>query len=81
MIALSFQTMKAQLGFSHEVGAIVGPVAFQSDYGENQNFDTNKAYSFASPFIKSFEFFPDSTFPKPILATFSNSFFPFGTET
>lgn len=42
MIALSVQTMKAQLGFSHEVGAIVGPVAFQSDYGVNQDFDTNK---------------------------------------
>lgn len=42
IMALPFQSMKAQLGFSHEVGAIVGPVAFQSDYGENQNFDTNK---------------------------------------
>ena len=42
MVALSAQMMKAQLGFSHEVGAIVGPVAFQSDYGINQNFDTNK---------------------------------------
>ncbi|MFD0963198.1 THC0290_0291 family protein [Pseudofulvibacter geojedonensis] len=42
IIALSVQTIKAQLGFSHEVGAIVGPVAFQSDYGVNQNFDTNK---------------------------------------
>jgi hypothetical protein len=24
----------AQFGFSHEVGVIAGPVAFQSDYGE-----------------------------------------------
>jgi hypothetical protein len=31
----------SQYGFSHEVGAIVGPVAFQSDYGERQNFETN----------------------------------------
>jgi len=31
----------AQFGFSHEIGAIVGPVAFQSDYGERYDFDTN----------------------------------------
>ena len=31
----------AQYGFSHEVGAIVGPVAFQSDYGERHDFSTN----------------------------------------
>jgi hypothetical protein len=27
----------AQLGFSHEIGAIAGPVAFQSDYGERHD--------------------------------------------
>ena len=31
----------AQFGFSHEIGGIVGPVAFQSDYGERHNFSTN----------------------------------------
>lgn len=31
----------AQFGFSHEVGIIAGPVAFQSDYGERHNLDTN----------------------------------------
>ncbi len=31
----------AQFGFSHEVGAIVGPVAFQSDYGERHDLKTN----------------------------------------
>ncbi len=31
----------AQFGFSHEVGVIVGPVAFQSDYGERYNVATN----------------------------------------
>ena len=31
----------AQFGFSHEIGAIVGPVAFLSDYGERHNFATN----------------------------------------
>jgi hypothetical protein len=33
--------INAQFGFSHEVGIIVGPVAFQSDYGERHNFKTN----------------------------------------
>jgi hypothetical protein len=34
-------SVNAQFGFSHEVGAIVGPVAFQSDYGERHDTDTN----------------------------------------
>ncbi|MBB1193736.1 glutamate dehydrogenase [Flavobacterium sp. SOK18b] len=28
-------------GFSHEVGVVVGPIAFQSDYGERYDFSTN----------------------------------------
>lgn len=32
---------KAQFGFSHEIGVIAGPVAFQSDYGERHDFETN----------------------------------------
>jgi len=35
-------TSNAQLGFSHELGFITGPVAFQSDYGERYDFNTNK---------------------------------------
>lgn len=31
----------AQFGFSHEVGVIAGPVAFQSDYGQRYDFKTN----------------------------------------
>ncbi len=31
----------AQYGFSHEIGAIAGPVWFQSDYGERHDFSTN----------------------------------------
>jgi hypothetical protein len=27
--------------FSHEVGVIAGPVAFQSDYGQRYNLNTN----------------------------------------
>ena len=34
-------TTFAQAGFSHEIGLITGPVAFQSDYGERKDFDTN----------------------------------------
>lgn len=34
-------SINAQFGFSHEIGAIVGPVAFQSDYGERHDFSTN----------------------------------------
>ncbi|HEU0137383.1 MAG TPA: glutamate dehydrogenase [Flavobacterium sp.] len=35
----------AQYGFSHEIGVIVGPVAFQSDYGERHDFSTNAGNS------------------------------------
>ncbi|MEO6346872.1 MAG: glutamate dehydrogenase [Aquaticitalea sp.] len=31
----------SQLGFSHEIGVIVGPVAFQSDFGVRHNLETN----------------------------------------
>jgi len=34
-------TAKAQFGFSHEIGVIAGPVAFQSDYGERHDLSTN----------------------------------------
>lgn len=36
------QELTAQLGFSHEIGVITGPVAFQSDFGLRNNFDTNR---------------------------------------
>ncbi len=43
MLAMSVNALStAQLGFSHELGIITGPVAFQSDYGERYDFDTNK---------------------------------------
>lgn len=31
----------AQFGFSHEIGVIAGPVAFQSDYGQRYDLSTN----------------------------------------
>lgn len=37
----SITSVIAQVGFSHEVGVITGPVAFQSDYGERKDFETN----------------------------------------
>ena len=36
---------QAQFGFSHEIGAIAGPVAFQSDYGERHDLSTNAGNS------------------------------------
>lgn len=34
-------SVSAQSGFSHEIGVIAGPVAFQSDYGERNDLSTN----------------------------------------
>ena len=41
IIILTAQTSFAQLGFSHEIGVITGPVAFKSDYGLRSEFETN----------------------------------------
>ena len=41
-VFLAQNESKGQLGLSHEIGVITGPVAFQSDFGERSNFDTNK---------------------------------------
>ena len=35
------QFSSAQFGFSHEVGAFVGPTLFYSDYGQSDNTKTN----------------------------------------
>ena len=42
-LALFFalQLSYAQLGFSHEIGVIAGPVAYQSDFGVRSDFETN----------------------------------------
>lgn len=34
-------TAQAQFGFSHEIGIIAGPIAFQSDYGQRYDLKTN----------------------------------------
>lgn len=40
-ICFTMQTAKAQLGFSHELGIIAGPVALKSDFGVRSDFKTN----------------------------------------
>lgn len=35
------QLSYAQLGFSHEIGVIAGPIAYQSDFGVRYDFETN----------------------------------------
>ena len=37
----SYQTAFSQLGFSHEIGVITGPVQFRADYGVRENEPTN----------------------------------------
>jgi hypothetical protein len=40
LLGFSFNA-NAQFGFSHEIGIIAGPIAFQSDYGQRYNLNTN----------------------------------------
>ncbi|MGB5982810.1 MAG: glutamate dehydrogenase [Nonlabens sp.] len=35
------QTVQSQNGYTHEIGVFFGPLAFQGDYGERGDFDTN----------------------------------------
>lgn len=41
VLALSMQPAFSQLGFSHEIGAFFGPIAFQSDFGVRSDLETN----------------------------------------
>lgn len=41
VLILSIYSGHSQLGFSHEIGIIAGPIAFQSDYGVRKDFETN----------------------------------------
>lgn len=41
IILFTAQISFAQLGFSHEIGIITGPVAFKSDYGLRNELETN----------------------------------------
>ena len=41
ILCFSINFSFAQLGFSHEIGVIAGPVAFQSDFGVRYDFETN----------------------------------------
>ncbi|KJD31253.1 glutamate dehydrogenase [Tamlana nanhaiensis] len=41
LLFVSIQTVKAQLGFSHEIGVVAGPVQFRSDFGGRDENETN----------------------------------------
>ncbi|WP_236002856.1 THC0290_0291 family protein [Luteirhabdus pelagi] len=42
LLLLSGKDSYGQFGFSHELGIITGPVALYSDFGQRNDFDTNK---------------------------------------
>ncbi|NNE31803.1 MAG: glutamate dehydrogenase [Winogradskyella sp.] len=41
VLILITENSYSQLGFSHEIGAFVGPIAFKSDFGVRNDFETN----------------------------------------
>jgi len=43
LMLIASKDLHAQFGFSHEIGVIVGPTAFQSDFGERSDFETNSS--------------------------------------
>lgn len=42
---LCISSVSAQMGFSHELGVIGGPIAMRSDFGERNDFETNASNS------------------------------------
>ncbi|OEK09399.1 glutamate dehydrogenase [Flavivirga aquatica] len=40
-LVITIQTASAQLGFSHEIGVIAGPLQFRSDFGNRDDSETN----------------------------------------
>lgn len=40
-LLVAYQDVSAQLGFSHEIGVIIGPVEFRSDFGSRFEEETN----------------------------------------
>ena len=44
-LLFSMQLSYSQLGFSHEIGVIAGPIAYQSDFGVRSDFETNSGNS------------------------------------
>jgi len=40
-LLFTMQISYSQLGFSHEIGVIAGPIAYQSDFGVRYDFETN----------------------------------------
>jgi hypothetical protein len=80
-LLVSINAIKAQGGFSHEVGLIVGPVAFQSDYGERHDFETNSGntgFGIGLVHYLNFSFRADCNCYTP--DTYFNDHFKFRTE-
>ncbi|MEO4007103.1 MULTISPECIES: glutamate dehydrogenase [unclassified Flavobacterium] len=77
----SSTSVKAQFGFSHEIGVIAGPVAFQSDYGERDNLSTdagNTGYGIGIVHYLNFSYRSDCSCYTP--ETYFNDHFKLRTE-
>lgn len=71
----------AQIRFSHEIGAIAGPVAFQSDYGERHDLSTNSGNTgYGIGIIHYFNFLCDGDGDYFMPETYFNDHFKLRTE-
>lgn len=74
-------SIKAQFGFSHEIGAFVGGVALQSDFGVKNDFNTNVGNTgFAVGFVHYLDFSFDAKSRTYNQVDFFNSHFKLRTE-
>ncbi|MGA9637177.1 THC0290_0291 family protein [Flavobacterium sp.] len=80
LLVFSHKTI-AQFGFSHEIGIITGPVAFQSDYGERHDLKTNTGNTGIGIGIVHFmNFLYDSKTEQYTPKTYFNDHFKLRTE-
>lgn len=71
----------SQFGFSHEIGVITGPVAFQSDYGQRNNFSTDAGNTgFGIGIIHYLNFCYNSEYNYYTRQTFFNDHFKLRSE-
>lgn len=82
LICFGFSTRAiAQFGFSHEIGAIAGPIAFQSDYGQRNNSASsfgNSGYGIGLIHYLNFSYKSDCSCYTP--ETFFNDHFKLRSE-
>lgn len=81
LLLLALQEVYSQFGFSQEVGIIAGPLAFYSDFGERNSFETNsKNTGFGFGIVHYLNFAYRGSYSSYTRNTYFNDHFKIRTE-